>query len=271
MRRLVVGFAVLCLAAATLGVTGSAPAGAGVPGFTVVSTANAYSFAADHPFDGTFCVGGVVVSNPATTEVGGPFTLASGSTDVRFYNSGTALCTDTPLASATVVLPDQGVVTLMAYWGGSGAAVVMLVDPLDCVAIGRGRLTIRNGADVGSGGAVDIYGAGPDGIDTLLLAGVPATGQASVDLPVGTYTNVRAVEAGTLNPVVTIGSLIVAQNSVGYDYLYGGNDGAVGAFAGGVAEVSACAAVTTTTTAAPATTAPPAAAPAVQATPAFTG
>jgi hypothetical protein len=264
MRRLVVGIAALSLMAVTAGFAGSGPVAA-APSTTKVFTANAYSYAAGHFFDGTFCVNGVIVSKPSTEQVLGPFTVASGSADVMFFDSDVANCTDLdPTAEATVDLPAAGSVTLMAYWGPT-RAVVMLVNPLECVPAGAGRLTVRHGADDGVLVNLDVRGAGPDGVDKVLITGLAHGGQASAELPVGSYTNVRAVLPGTSMGGDPIGTVSVAAGVVTYEYLYGGNDGAIGSFFDS-AKITTCAVVTTTTTAPPAT-----APPAVKATPAFTG
>ena len=270
MKRLASALAVVCLAAVSFAVTATAPVGA-LPATTTVYAANAYSYASGHLFGGTFCVNGTAITSGAQTgEVDGPFTLDSGEANVLFYNDFKVTCgTGSPTAQATVDLPAGGSVTLMADWHNQ-ANVVMLVDPLQCVDAGTGRLTVRNGAN-SRGGSVDIHGTGPDGVSTLLLTGVKAGNQGSVDLPVGDYTNLFVTEVGDSQPVWTIPDVTIAADSGAYAYLYGGNDGAQGSFLAPPAELAACAVPTTTTVPATTTTAPPAAAKAVQATPAFTG
>ena len=126
-----------------------------------------------------------------------------------------------------------------------------------------GPFTLASGS-----AAVDVRGAGPDGVDKVLFSNVAAGAQASADVAVGDYTNVRALEAGSSTVVTTMGTVPVLANAVYYEYREGGNDGDVGSFTD-TFELSACPIVTTTTTS---TTAPAAAAPAaVQATPAFAG
>ena len=271
MKRLLAGFAVLCMVTVTAGLTTSTPVSAGVPGFTTVTAVNAYSFAGGQLFDSTFCIDGVDKADLTTEQTSPPFTLAAGSVTVDFFANGTTTCdTGTPDATAVFELPDQGVVTLMAYWSGEGQAIAMLPAPLDCVAAGFGRLVVRNGAD-SKGGVIDLHGVGPDGISHLLVSNVAAGTQGMADISVGHYTDVVATEAGTLNQVALLGNVDIPVNSSTYEYVYGGNDGAPGSFAGGGAELDPCAVVTTTTTTAPATTTTTTAAPAVQATPAFTG
>jgi len=273
MRRLGVAIAVLCLAAASLGVSAATPVGAaGVPGYTNVTLVNAYSFAGGHIFDGAFCVGGLLTVL-STEQSAGPTSTPSGSTTINFYNSDSVSCgVDTPTASATVDLPDQGDVTIMAYWPAGGPQVVMLNNTIDCIASDSGRLTVRNGGDVGGTGAIDVYGTPPGGSSTKLLSNIAAGAQGTVDLPVGTYTNLIATNAGTQTQVATIAnSVVVAGNSVQYAYVYGGDDGEPGGFLGATQELNTCAVTTTTAAPATTTTAPPAAAKAVQATPAFTG
>ncbi len=241
MKRLLAGFAVLCL-----------------------------GFKGGALFDSTFCIDGVEEADLTTEQTSPPFTLTAGSVTVDFFANGTTTCdTGTPDATATFELPDQGVVTLIAFWGSEGPTIAMLPTPLDCVAAGFGRLVARNGAD-SKGGAIDLHGVGPDGISHLLVSNVAVGTQGMADIPVGNYTDVVATEAGTLNQVALLGNVGIPVNSSTYEYVYGGNDGAPGSFAGGGAELDPCAVVTTTTTTAPATTATTAA-PAVQATPAFTG
>jgi hypothetical protein len=264
MKRLAVGLAVLCLTATMAGVTGSAPAGAVVAAPTTVYTANAYSYAANHPFTGTFCVDGSLVSTVTTGQVDGIFDLPSGPVTVDFFNSETT-CGDMPTASADVVLPAGGNVTLMAYWPDGGPHVAMLPNTLDCVAAGTGRLTVRNGARTNNSLHVDIWGMTPGGVDTKLLSDIASGAQATTDLPVGTYTDVRAVLVGTTTLLDTIGTVSNNADVVTYEYLYGGSDGDVGSFFDS-AKITTCAVATTTTTAAPAK---PAAV--VQAAPAFTG
>jgi len=269
MRRLAVLFSVLCLTAAATGVLTSAPAGA-APGETTIYLANAFSFAGGHPFGGTFCIDGAIVGNAATEEVTGPVTIASGDHLAQFFDSSVGDCTSTANGSFDGTFPASSV-TLMAYWGDAGQALALLDNPLDCVAAGAGRLTVRNGSGFGDPSDVDIYGDGPGGTGQLLLSGIESGDQGTVDLPVGSYTNVVAVASGGTPPddtVVDLGSINVVANSGAYAYLYGGNDGDVGSFLGNPAELNACAVATTL---APTTTAPPAAAAAVQATPAFTG
>jgi hypothetical protein len=267
MKRLAVAGALVCLTTASLGVGAIAPAGAAAPGTTTVYAANAFSFAGGHPFGGTFCVNGTAITSATETEqVSGPFTADSGEANVLFYDEDNITCdTPDPTAQATVDLPDGGTVTLMAFWGADGQAVVMLVDPLECVASGSARLVVRNGTDIGGSGAVDVYATPPGGDDTLQISGVASGDQGSVDLPAGTYTDVFAARAGTQTSVADIGtSVALAANTVTYAYLYGGNDGDPGSFLV-TQPLTACAVATTTTTA------PPAAAQAVAATPAFTG
>ena len=268
MKRLAVALAAVSMAAVSVVATTAAPAGAAVAGKTTVFAANAFSYAGGHPFGGTFCVNGTAISSDVSTEqVDGPLIVDSGEANVLFYDASNATCGDEPVtAQLTTELPDGGSVTLMAYWGNDGHAVVMLTNPLDCVDPGMGRLTVRNGAD-SKGGAVDIYGE-IDGVSTLLLSDIVSGSQGTVDLPVGTYTNVYASETGTLNLVTPMDDISIVADSGAYAYTYGGNDGAPGAFTANPAELDAC---TVPTTVAPTTTAPPAAAAAVQATPAFTG
>jgi hypothetical protein len=269
MKRFAVALAVTSLAAVSLGVTATAPVGAAAAGTTTVFVANAFSYASGHPFGGTFCVNGTALSSATETEeVDGPFTVDSGPADVIFYDVDNATCgAAEPNAEATVDLPDGGSVTLMASWSNE-QNVVMLVDPLDCVDAGMGRLTVRNGAN-SRGGSVDVWGTGPGGVSTLLLSGVNAPDQGSVDLPVGDYTDLFVTEVGDTAPIWTIPDLSIQADTGSYVYLYGGNDGPQGSFLGPDAALAGCT-VPTTALASTTTTAPPAA-QAVQATPAFTG
>jgi len=83
-----------------------------------------------------------VIGNPGTEDTAGPFSLLAGAADVAFFDSSGADCiVDDPAATASVVFPDQG------------------------------RLTIRNGADT-RGTNVDIWGITPGGIDTMLFSDV---------------------------------------------------------------------------------------------------
>ena len=273
MRRLALALAVVGLAAASLGVTAASPAGAAAPQ-TTVYLINSYSYKGGSIFDGAFCIGGqsTAVSTEQTSQA---LVLPSGSTTVDFFSSSAPECgVDTPTASATLDLPEGGPVFIMAYWPADGPAIALLPSTNDCVAEGFGRLTVRNGADAGGNGAVDIYGTPPGGSNSLLIAGIPAGGQGSAELPLGTYTDVYATRAGTQTFLTDIVATFESQsNGVQYENLYGGNDGSVGSFTTFGQELNTCAVVTTTTTTAPVTTttAPPAAAKAVQATPAFTG
>ena len=274
MRRIAVGIAAAAALIATVGAVGPLSAGA-APGSTTVYTANAYSYGAGNIFGGTFCLDGELLSNPNTEQVDGPFTVASGSADVTFFSSNQDDCTGEPTASATVDLPSDGQVTLMAYWVPEGPAISMLPDPVTCLAAGMGRFTVRHGASVYTETeTVDIWGTPPGGTDAVLLfPGVAAGGQATADLAVGTYTEVAAYEEGTPNLLVTLGDLTVSANQNLIEYLYGGNDGAVGSFED-TASLTACQVATTTTTTSTTTTttAPPAGvSPAVEAAPAFTG
>jgi hypothetical protein len=160
-------------------------------------------------------------------------------------------CTTGSFVAGTITVDPSANVTVMAWWGSDNArGISVLPNDTSCFEPGQSRVTLRHAAATG---AVDLAVTPQGGTSTVVITDVAVGAQGSANIAGGTYSNTMINGTGGGPTVLALGSDVLADGSAYFVYLYGGNDGEIGSFAGPFIELQPCAvppSSSTTTTAA---------------------
>ena len=191
-----------------------------------VTFVDAYAPAAGVAVPLYVCVDGVTAANLTTGVKGGPFALTAGSHLVEAYEASDS-CAGTPTISTTVEVPDAAAATIVLGWGPSGPSAVVHSEPRACVPADVAEIVLRDAGSTGS--APSIWGArSGSGASAQLTATTTYAHQTSSDVFAGTFGDF-SVRAGGVE-LMNFGTMTLAAGTVTQVYVYGGADGAAGAF-----------------------------------------
>ena len=280
--RSVLASAALTFASAGIGAV-AIPTGAGAASTVQLRFANSSPY--DFPGSNTygFCVDGTFIGVAASGAISAPVSVAPGDHDIVVLYSDSQNCNDLIYeAKGTYSVPDVASATLILNnrnATGSDSNLQVLTDDLSCPAPGKGRLVVRNGAQVDyeGNGTIDFFAATGGADPVTVLQNVPLVGQGSTDLAPGAYMKARAgTTGGSYQDAYEVppGTFDIQAGKVTIVFLAGGWDGAAGLYSETLDANCATTPTTPATTTAPTTTVPTKIAPAatpVNTQPTYTG
>lgn len=227
---------------------------------TQIRFTNAYSHNASDRYKLTVCLDDSPIANLGTNETSDPITVETGVHTASVMAGFDSDCTEAPLSSDTITIPEGVASTLVAWLPlESRGEVTVFPDDLTCVpAADLGRVTFRNMAAYSGGDPFDLQATPP--MQSTPAGLVPAVGsgdQGSALIPTGTYSSFTANETLTHNFVADLVTSLTFSETTRYVvYAYGGSDGDIGGFASALPSTVCGEEPTTTTTAVPNTNAP---------------
>lgn len=191
-----------------------------------VTFVDAYAPSAGGAVPLSVCVDGVTAANLTTGVKGGPFALTAGSHVVEAYE-GSDSCAGTPTISTTVVVPAAAAATIVLGWGPRGPSAVVYSEPKTCVPAGVAEIVLRNAGSTPS--ASSVWGArSGSGASAQLTATADYAHQTSAEVFAGSFDDFSVLAGGA--ELTNFGTMSLAAGTVTQVYVYGGADGAAGAF-----------------------------------------
>lgn len=221
-------------------------AGVASDGSVALTIIDAASPAAGQAVPLTICLDGTKLAQLTTGVRGGPFTVMPGAHLVEGFTANET-CVGTPAVSTHVVIPVADQITVMVGMRVDGMQAVAYLDDPICTPRGETRVVVRNGGDTTATGTEPRLVGNPPGATTVeaLTPTVGFAEQTVAVVPTGTFTDLAVTAGATM--VQAFGTTDLTGGTVVEYYVYGGADGATGAFSF-TRRVGVCATSPSTTT-----------------------
>lgn len=217
---------VVIMAVATYG---AIPAAASPDPDVSVTIIDAYGPAVGVAVAVTVCIDNGKFTELATAVKGGPFKVSPGHHAIDVY-LGAGGCTGTQVIHATIDVPTAKAATIMLGTDAQGGTASVFADNTDCLSPETTRVVLRNGADLTAlGGIAGLQGILPGSSVASPVTDSVGFGQQSTrTVPAHDFTNTAVVAGGTV--LQHFGDATFAPGFETQYYVYGGTEGAAGAF-----------------------------------------